>query len=146
MHVERGFAAGDSTVTVQSVMVVVPATDFTARTPEAVCDTLVATIRSKGTSGDAFLDGAGEIVVVIGPEHRRFFLEAGWSKNDIRANVHPRITALDAPGRPVKFPDTEPERLLLVAAGGAGMGESWVFIPHLSRALTEPIRSATTPP
>ncbi len=144
MHVERGFAATDSTVTVQSVMVVVPATDFTARTPEAVCDTLVATIRSKGTSGDAFLEGAGEVVVVIGPEHRRFFLEAGWSKDDIRANLHPRITALDGPGRPVKFPDTEPERLLLVAAGGPGMGESWVFIPHLSRAITEPIRTAVT--
>ena len=30
----------------------------------------------------------------------------------------------------------KPEGLLIVAAGGPGMGESWLLMPHLAHALT----------
>jgi hypothetical protein len=117
-------------------MNLLPATDFTSRTPEGVADTYVAALRARGFSGDKFLGDGGTIVIVIGPEHRRYFLEAGWSKADLQSYVHPRVAAADQPGRPVKV---QPEGLMFVAAGGAGMAEAWVIFPHLAWAITEPV-------
>ncbi len=36
----------------------------------------------------------------------------------------------------------KPEGILLVAAGGAGMAETWLLMPHLARAITRPIEPA----
>jgi hypothetical protein len=33
----------------------------------------------------------------------------------------------------------KPEGILIVAAGGAGMGASWLLLPHLALAITEPV-------
>ncbi|MFP8876529.1 MAG: TlpA family protein disulfide reductase, partial [Myxococcota bacterium] len=38
LHVERGFAASESTVTVHSTMTFMPCVDFTSRSPENVCE------------------------------------------------------------------------------------------------------------
>lgn len=76
------------------------------------------------------------MVLVVGPEHRRYFDDAGWSKDDIRAYMHPRITA-DNDERPGKRVGIRPDGLLLVAAGGAGMGEAWVLFPHLNWAVSK---------
>ena len=32
-----------------------------------------------------------------------------------------------------------PAGLLVVAAGGPGMPETWIMFPHLGRAITEPV-------
>jgi hypothetical protein len=136
MHVERGFPPDTSTVTVASVMNLLPVTDFTSRTPEAVADSYVAALAARGWSGDKFLGDGGAIPIVIGPEHRRYFTEAGWSKADLRAYVHPKVATRDGPGRWV---NVKPEGLLFVAAGGPGMGEAWLLMPHLAWAVTEPV-------
>jgi hypothetical protein len=39
--------------------------------------------------------------------------------------------------RPIKL--AHPEGLLIVAAGGPGMAETWLFFPHLASAVTEPV-------
>jgi hypothetical protein len=48
---------------------------------------------------------------------------------------------LNAPQQPgegnVKL--AKPEGILLVAAGGPGMAESWLLLPHLAWAITEPV-------
>ena len=78
------------------------------------------------------------MVVVVGPEHRRYFLEAGWSKADLRAALWPLLTAPPQPGEgTVKL--GHPEGVLLVAAGGPGMAESWIIFPHLAWAITQPV-------
>ena len=136
MHVERGFDAQDSAVTVASVMSLVEAVDFTSRTPEAICDTLVREIQSRFIASDRWLGDDTNLVCVIGPEHRRFFDREGWSKDDIRGYLWPRLFVDGGPGMGLG----KPEGLLLVAAGGDGMASSWLLFPHLAWAITESIR------
>ena len=138
MHAERGLAADTSAVTVASAFYVLPVNDMSSRGPEGICDSIVAHMRQQGSAGDKWLGEGGNVVVVIGPEHRRYFLEAGWSKSDIRSYVWPKVTAEPGPGeRRVKI--GKPEGLLLVAAGGPGMAQCWILYPHLAWAITEPV-------
>lgn len=138
MSVERGVPAGTSAVTVASMMTLQPATDFLSRTPEGITASIARTIRSRGTAGDAWLADDTNVVVVVGPEHRRYYTDAGWSKADVRSALWPLLSAprRDAEGT-VKL--AKPEGVLLVAAGGPGMAESWIIFPHLAWAITEPV-------
>jgi hypothetical protein len=138
LHVERGLPATSSAVTVHSTMVVLPSTDFASRTPEGILNTLAATLRRQGTAGDRWLGEGTNVVVVMGPEHRRYLVDAGWSKADVRAYLWPRLKEPKGPGEGV-VKLGHPEGLLLVAAGGPGMAESWVMFPHLAWAITEPV-------
>jgi hypothetical protein len=135
MHVERGFGPEDSTVTVHSLMSMVAAVDFTSRTPEAICDSILGVILSRGVASDRWLGEGTNLVLVVGPEHRRFFDRTGWSKDDIRGYLWPRFH--DGERKLVGL--GRPEGLLIVAAGGDGMGESWLLFPHLAWAITEKI-------
>jgi hypothetical protein len=138
MHVERGFAPGTSAVTVQSAMAVVAAGDFVSRTPEGILDSISTTIRREGSGGDRWLGDNTNILLIVGPEHMRYFAEAGWSKQDMRTYLWPRLHADRGPGeRAVKL--GKPEGLLIVAAGGQGMAQTWVVLPHLAWAITEPV-------
>ena len=87
------------------------------------------------TSGSAT---STTVVLVVGPEHRRFFVEAGWSKADVRNYLWPRLRA-DRAGRGHGRSIAQPEGILIVAAGGPGMAETWMIFPHLAWAITEPV-------
>jgi hypothetical protein len=139
LSVERGIPTGMSAVTVHSTMTVAAALDFTSRTPEGVLDSIARTLRAHGTASDQWLGEDTNVVLVIGPEHRRYLVEAGWSKADARAYLWSRVTAPLGPGeRPVKV--GKPDGLLLVAAGGPGMAETWILFPHLAHAITEVVQ------
>jgi hypothetical protein len=141
LHVARGFAAETSTVTVHSTLAVEPAQDFSCASPASVLDAVVRTIRTRGTTGDTWLgDGLG-ILLVVGPDHRRVLEAAGWSKDDVRAYVWPRLQPPfgEDEGR-VQIGD--PSGVVVVAAGGPGMPETHVFFPHLAYVITEPIVTA----
>ena len=97
---------------------------------------IVAVILSKFVATDRWLGDGTNLVLVVGPEHRRFFDRAGWSKDDIRSYVWPRLHGDD--GRKLTGLG-RPEGLLIVAAGGDGMGESWLLFPHLAWAITQKI-------
>jgi hypothetical protein len=135
MHVERGLAQGDSAVTVASVMSFISVTDFTSRTPQGVCDSIARTLRQRGVARDRWLGEDNNVVLIVGPEHRRYFDEAGWSKQDMRGYLWERFFD---DGRNVTGLG-KPEGLLIVAAGGPGMGETWVLFPHLAWAITEKV-------
>jgi hypothetical protein len=138
MHVERGFAPGTSTATVHSAMTIHSAEEMTARTPEAILDTVCLNMKRKGTAGDRWLGDETNVVMVIGREHQRWLVSAGWSKADIRDYMWPRLMEPPKEGeRAVKL--GHPEGLLIVAAGGPGMAETWLFFPHLASAVTEPV-------
>lgn len=139
MHVERGFAPEASTVTVHSTMNFVTCVDFTSRSPEDVCESWLVMLRRYGVFTDRFLGDGQNVLLVVGPEHQRYFLEAGWSKDDIRQYLWPRFQKPGPGERPVNL--GSPEGMLLVAAGGPGMAETWFFFPHLAWAITEEIRS-----
>jgi hypothetical protein len=68
----------------------------------------------------------------------RYFADAGWSKQDMRSYLWPRLVADPGPGeRAVRL--GSPDSLLMVAAGGPGMAQTWVVLPHLAWAITEPV-------
>lgn len=135
MHVERGFAPGDSTVTVASVFYLLPATDFTSRSAEAVCDGYVALLRRQRVAGDRWLGEGNNVVLVVGREHRRVFERASWSKDDLRSYMWPRF--FDGEKNIVGL--GRKDGILIFAAGGDGMAESWVLFPHLAWAITEKV-------
>ncbi|WP_420638141.1 hypothetical protein [Candidatus Poriferisocius sp.] len=139
LHVQRGLAPDQSAVTVHSLMKMVEATDFTSRSPEGVCDSLVTCIRANGIAGDSWLGEDGNVVIVIGHEHHRYFIEEGWSKADLQEYLWPRLNApaTSATDRMARI--GKPEGILVVAAGGAGMAASWLLLPHLALAITEPV-------
>jgi hypothetical protein len=138
LSVERGVPAGTSAVTVASVMTMSSAVDLTSRTPEGVLDTVARAIRQRGTASDVWLGDNTSVVLVMGPEHRRFLIDAAWSKADARAYLYPKVSAEQGPGEG-RVGLGRPEGILLVAAGGPGMSETWILFPHLAWAITEPV-------
>ena len=138
LHVARGFDANESAVTVHSAMNVSEVADFESRTPEALCDVWLEELLRKGVYADRFLQH-GTILIVMGPEHQRFFLEAGWTKEQNCERLFEKSRNPGPGQRPVSV--AGPEGFLLVAAGGRGMASTWFFFPHLAWAITEKVRS-----
>lgn len=139
LHVQRGFAAEESTVTVHSMMKFTAATDLTSRDAAGIVDSIVTECRRHGVGGDQWLGEDHSIVVVIGPEHQRFFLEEGWTKEQVQEVLWPRLTAEATGPTDRRVNIGRPEGILVVQAGGAGMGETWILVPHLAHAITQPI-------
>ena len=146
LHVERGFAREQSTVTV-----------FAAEAPRAIRDQLSRNARSLGATMGLSLEavahvklhGMDQALLVVSPEHARTFEQDGYSKDDLRARIQ-EVTArplrdvlpndecqkgtvpralpgdwLDASGRPTPaaldrpFPKfASPEHILIMVAGG----------------------------
>jgi hypothetical protein len=138
LSVERGVPAGTSAVTVASVMTMSSAVDLTSRTPEGILNAVARAIRQRGTASDVWLGDDTNVVVVMGPEHRRFLVDAGWSKADARGYLYPLVKAEQGAGEG-RVSLGRPEGILLVAAGGPGMSETWILFPHLAWAITEPV-------
>jgi hypothetical protein len=92
LHVERGFAPGDSTVTA-----------FAGCSPTGIVDQLSRDASSLATSYGLVLAAAshpkqrpyGEVVLVVPPEHVDTFARSGWSKAQVREQIQ-RATELPA--------------------------------------------------
>jgi hypothetical protein len=137
LHVERGFAPQDSAVTVASCFYLLPATDFTSRTPEGICDSILKLLRRQGVAGDRWLGEDNNVVLVVGPEHLRYLIAAGWTKADVRSYLWARF--FEDGVNVVRL--GKPEGLLIAAAGGPGMAETWILFPHLAWAITRKVEA-----
>jgi hypothetical protein len=142
LHVQRGYRPDQSTATVISIMKFQPASDLTSRTPEGILDSLVRNARTSGVGGDQWLGEDHNVMFVFGTEHHRFFIEADWSKERMQQYLWPRLFADTSGPNDRKVNIAKPEGVLLVAAGGPGMGETWMFLPHLAHAITREIEPA----
>jgi hypothetical protein len=142
LHVQRGYRPEQSTATVISIMKFQPASDLTSRTPEGILDSLIKNARSSGVGGDQWLGEDHNVMFVFGTEHHRFFIEAEWSKERMQQYLWPRLFADTSGPTDRKVNIAKPEGILLVAAGGPGMGETWMFLPHLAHAITREIEPA----
>jgi hypothetical protein len=87
LAVERGFAAGQSTVTLFAGDGVHPIMDQLSRTTESLARSFAMALR--GVCHPKAAQGADAILLVC-PEHARTFRAAGWSK----ARLHAELTAL----------------------------------------------------
>lgn len=114
LHVERGFAAETSTVTV-----------FAGEAPRAIRDQLSRTAPSLGASMGLCLQTmahpklahVGEALLVVCPEHIRIFERDGYTKADLRARIQ------KATARPLRelLPDSECQKGMALRAVPKGL-------------------------
>ena len=85
LHVERGYAAETSTVTVQMIRSDVYVEHRSTQVPEEILMTIADTMSYGGmitqVTDARMLHGA---VVVMGPEHAQLIARQGWSKQDVK--------------------------------------------------------------
>ncbi|HEY8528019.1 MAG TPA: hypothetical protein VIL48_23845 [Acidimicrobiales bacterium] len=138
LHVQRGFEPDDSVATVVSLMNLLRANEF-APEPEAILNAVATVARHVGVGHDEFLGDGRSILVVMGPEHQRRLVDAGWSKEKAQEYLWPLLTAESRDRYDRRLDLARPENILIVAAGGPGMADSWLFLPHLSNPVSEKV-------
>ena len=120
MHVDRGFQADDSTVTVFAAAGPQTVNDHGNNTAEGILTTIAQNIAAPGNS-------SGETLLVIGVEHAKTISEDGFSKADVRRYIADTTQRY-----------SEADLLLMVAGGPAGR---WTMVvpgwgSPSSRAIT----------
>jgi len=152
LHVERGFAASSSTVTLfggEGPRVVV---DQLSRSPESLATSLAECLK---TVCHPKLPMVFDALLVISPEHGRVFRQAGWSKSRLRSELVARMMLQGeqlvrgagdmAEGiaeelAAATLPKIRPEGLLIVHAGGSAGLFSAIIGGWLNGAAgTEPV-------
>lgn len=136
LSVERGFAPGVSTVTLFAADGMQGIVDQQSREPHSLARSFAGALR---VVSHPKLVMAADAFLVVGPEHGRVFREAGWTKADLKEELHAllRFPARELlrgaggmaeglppiPGREDKvLPKFRPDGLNIVrAGGGAGM-------------------------
>jgi hypothetical protein len=166
LHVERGYAAGESTVTAFACEAPHGVSDHASRSPRDLAASLGWSMT--GLWNDKHWPLYCETMLVVGPEHAATLAADGWSKDDLRRFLFETIRRPyreclpDARGgessilrfRPnppgpdalvPKFPS--PEEIFVVVAGGRAGRFScalpgWLATRNGSRLVTKPIGSA----
>ncbi len=154
LHVERGFPAGASTVTVAGAEAPHNVNDHGSTTAEALLLALAGTAATPG-SNNVYL--GGNPVVILGPEHAATIAGSGWSKAELKRRLWERARVrLDrfsaenlarfgviAPERFVGRPAgadvpwcVQAEDLLVIVAGGPGKHSSVVPTFGATRSVT----------
>jgi hypothetical protein len=135
-HVLAGFAPNESVVTVMSVLRLLQATEF-APESATIIDTIAETARLYGMPVDEFVGDRRGVLVVIGPEHQRRLLDDGWTKEAVRDALFERMSQPTAGKFERQVILAEPGNVLVVAAGGPGIAQSQVIMPHLAAPTHE---------
>ncbi len=167
-HVEHGFAAEDSTVTVISAEPPHNINDHVCTTAEQMLDSLVGSMKAIGSNDQRY--GSGNPVVAFGPEHAATVAGDGLSKADVRRYVwerasfpvRPAEALAGAPVDPMQTADPRssgriaraPEDIYVIVAGGAGKHSSWIPTFGLTATVMRrieygdgtPVRSVFNPP
>jgi hypothetical protein len=159
LHVERGFPAGTSCITVCGSEAPHNVNDHGSTTPEGMLLALAGTAATTG-SNNVYL--AGEPLVILGPEHAQTLALTGWSKTEVKRRLWERIRirldrfstenlARFATIDPARFadqpPGTEvawcltPDDLMIIVAGGPGKHSSLVPTFGATRSVTVPIEA-----
>ena len=154
LHVERGFAPTQSTVTVMAAESPHQFYNQLSPSAEGVLTTLADSMRISGN-----VMGQPNYALVIAGEHMRTIAQDGWQKSDIRKFVFEhtqnsyehlkrthRMAGAIAPGDDTRMRPlvASPDDLLVMAAGGRA-GSFSAFIPgwggrRSSEAVTKEIR------
>src|SRR5271169_3277589 len=80
-HVEKGFAAEDSTVFVIAAEPPHSVTNHVADDPEGILDSICSAMSTIANNNAV---SSGHCAVVIGPEHARTVASKGWTRHDVR--------------------------------------------------------------
>ena len=158
LHVDRGFDASQSVVTVCGSEAPNNVNDHGSSTAEALVRALAVTAATTG-SNNVYL--GGEPLIILGPEHAATVAASGWSKDDLRRAVWEgarvplsrfgaenleRFRAITPERFADRPPDTQvpicarPEDLMIIVAGGPGKHSSIVPTFGATRSVTEEIQ------
>ena len=140
LHVQLGYGPEQSVVTVQSILHFFPVTEFEPE-PTEILDAIVAMARYRGMMRDEWAGDGRSIVLVIGEEHQRRLLDGGHTKESIQDYLWPLMTAEDLSKTDKKLNLAAPGNIMVVAAGGPGLAQSWLLQPHLSCPTSEVVTS-----
>jgi hypothetical protein len=160
-HVEMGFAASASTVTLTAVRLVYPIMESTSATGEGVLQTLVEGLKTVGIANYYQIGTGAQLTLVICPEHAAEMATAGLTKPAIREYIyqHARmplhrlqgIAHYGSRNWPAWIDEQHPETLVPVAscaddivvvvAGGDGRHSAWLTGWGVSRVVTQEITS-----
>lgn len=125
LHVERGFQAEDSTVTVFAAAAPQSVNDHGNNTAQGILDTICANLTAPGNS-------SGETILVIGVEHAKTMSDDGFSKADVRHYIAEKTQQR-----------YRTDDLMLMVAGGPA-GRWTIVVPGWgspsSRAITLTVR------
>lgn len=154
LHVERGFRADESCVTVCGSEAPHNVNDHGSTTADALILAVVGTAATTG-SNNVYL--GGEPLVVLGPEHAATFATSGWGKAEVRRAIWERARVrLDRFSRenrerfavidPARFKDrlladevalcASPDDIMVVVAGGPGKHSSIIPTFGATRSVT----------
>ena len=154
LHVERGFGAGESCVTVCGCDAPHNVNDHGSTTADGLVANLAGVLGTPG-SNNVYL--AGEPLIVLGPEHARTIADSGWTKADLkralweRARVRldvfspenlARFALIDPPRFTNRPPGADvaqaqrPEDLMVIVAGGPGKHSAIIPTFGATRAVT----------
>jgi hypothetical protein len=139
LHVLNGYERSDSVVTVMSVLRLLQAGEFSPES-EVILETISETARLHGMPVDQFIGDARGIVVVVGIEHHRRLIDDGWSKEAVRERLFERMTRPTGGKYDTQVVLADPANILVVAAGGPGIAQSQVILPHLAAPTHELVR------
>ena len=153
LHVERGFDASTSTVSVVGLENPHNINDHDALNAEEVLSTIAGTMTTLGNNHvRGLIAGYGDALVALGPEHAMTIARSGFSKNDVRDYLYEkariprkafyeRAREKNHPNMPedAMIPPTEyKEDLKIIVVGGPGKHSS--YLPgHTSHMVTKPI-------
>ena len=158
LHVERGYAASDSVVTVVGVSGTVEVVDSASGTCAQLAQTFAQSMLIAGTVGGAGLIGGGEPLLIVPPELAATCERDGCSKRALKAAIFERATLpLErlspavrehlvgrgaAGGAPLRVAH-DADAIVIVVAGGVGVKAA--YAPNWgggSRAVSRRIRTA----
>lgn len=135
-HVLAGFERDETVVTVMSVLRLLQASEF-APDPESILTTIGETARLYGMPVDEFVGDRRGILVVIGQEHHRRLLDDGWTKEAVRDSLFERMTRPTVGKYDQRVILAAPDNIVVVAAGGPGIAQTQVIMPHLAAPTHE---------
>jgi hypothetical protein len=161
-HTTRGYAPGDSAVTVVGVEGPQGVNDHESTEPARNLDLVADVLGHLGGNNWYASDTASDVVVVLSPEHAGMAGEAGWSRQDVQRYLYHRVMRpvsdlsrggqwdlrtwspwMHALGRDesTKVPIVEtPDDIMVLVAGGPGKFSSvMVSMGNICRAVTAPI-------
>ncbi|ETX09031.1 MAG: hypothetical protein ETSY2_01865 [Candidatus Entotheonella gemina] len=150
LHVERGFRADQSTVTVHPAGGIVDLNDRSSRTAEALMRMLAQSLKIH--TGNGHLIG-GEPLLVICPEHASILSREGVTKDQLRTFLwrYSQIPRSEFPQsyyrddiEPLDDPDRiplcrTPDSFIIVVGGGAGRHSMYIPTFGASHSVTREI-------
>lgn len=132
LHVDLGFAASQSTVTVFAGAAPRVIDDHSSNTAEGILNSICLNLAVPGVA-------AGELVLVLSPEHSNTLGDDGFAKREVKEYVHEH-TKIDTTEDGITSPHQPDDVVIMVAGGPAGRSTMAITGWGTStRSVTKPI-------